>query len=172
MDPDRFERCVILAVDDEDDDIELMRLLFQKAGITLPVQVFRRGEDLIQALTAVMAKPGDSALPLLCFLDVKMPSMNGHELLEWIRTRPQLDRLAVIMLSSSDHPVDVKQAAAGGAQCYLAKYPQPQTLRRVLEEAERRSRRADSARDEWFQLPDNLLLRYADGDFGATNRGI
>jgi two-component system response regulator len=164
MNPDSLQRCVILAVDDEDDDIELMQFLFRKAGITLPVEVFRSGEDLIDVLTAVLAKPGEPALPLLCFLDVKMPSINGHELLRWIRTHPQLDGIAVVMLSSSEHPVDVKQAAEGGAQCYLAKYPQPETLKRVLAEAEHRSSRGAAARKEWFRLPDNLLLRYGDGE--------
>src|SRR5688572_1720582 len=124
METHRHQRSVILAVDDDDDDIDLMRLLFRKAGVTHPVQVYRQGEALIDALTALVATPGRD-LPLLCFLDVKMPSINGHELLRWIREQPPLDRLAVVMLSSSEHPEDIRHAAQGGAQCYLAKYPQP-----------------------------------------------
>src|SRR4051812_16931113 len=151
-------RSVILAVDDDEDDIDLMKLLFRKAGISEPLEVFRKGEDLVAALSAVLKKSVEAVIPLLCFLDVKMPSMGGHELLRWIRQQPELDTLSVVMLSSSEHPEDVKAAADGGAQCYLAKYPQPAVLKQVLEEAER-VHRAPAAK-EWFGLTSNLLLRW------------
>ncbi len=154
------QRGVILAVDDDEDDIDLMRLLFRKAGVTHPLEVHRRGEDLMASLSAVLKKSVEAVLPLLCFLDVKMPSASGHEILRWIRSQPELDRLSVVMLSSSDHPEDVKQAAIGGAQCYLAKYPQPAVLRRVIEEAERLSEAGAAVAKEWFGLPANLLLRW------------
>ena len=152
-------KSVILAVDDDDDDIDLMRILFRKAGVTHPVEVFQQGEDLMDALTAKVAESPE-ALPLVCFLDVKMPSISGHEVLRWIRQQPQLDGVAVIMLSSSEHPEDVKQAAEGGAQCYLAKYPDPSVLKRVLDEAEHMSNSGAPVSKEWFGLPANLLLRW------------
>jgi CheY-like chemotaxis protein len=160
METDSYQRSIIMAVDDDDDDVTLMRLLFRKAGITQPVEVYSRGEDMIDALTELMKKSVRSVLPLLCFLDVKMPTVNGHELLQWIRKHPALDPLAVVMLSSSEHPEDVKQAALGGAQCYLAKYPHPTVLRRVLDEAERLSTSGVDTCKEWFGLPANLLLRW------------
>jgi two-component system, response regulator len=152
------QRGVILAVDDDEEDIELMQLLFRKAGVTRPIEVYRRGEDLVAALSDAIKKSLTADLPLLCFLDVKMPSINGHELLRWIRSQPELDHVSVVMLSSSDHPTDVKEAAKGGAQCYLAKYPQPAVLRSVIDEAERVT--ASSAAGEWFGLPANLMLRW------------
>ena len=152
-------KSVILAVDDDDDDIDLMRILFRKAGVTHPVEVFQQGEDLMDALTAKVAESPE-ALPLVCFLDVKMPSISGHEVLRWIRQQPQLDGVAVIMLSSSEHPEDVKQAAEGGAQCYLAKYPDPSVLKRALDEAEHMSNSGAHVSKEWFGLPANLLLRW------------
>jgi CheY-like chemotaxis protein len=159
MEPHRHQRSVILAVDDDDDDIDLMRLLFRKAGVVNPVEVYRHGEHLIEALTALLTKPPEE-IPLVCFLDVKMPTINGHELLRWIRKQPQLDALAVVMLTSSEHPEDVKQAAHGGAQCYLAKYPHPTVLKSVLDEAERVTAGGVQASAEWFGLPANLLLRW------------
>ena len=158
--PSTSQRQVILAVDDDEDDIDLMRLLFRKAGVVYPIEVYRRGEDLIEALSALMKRSVQSVLPLLCFLDVKMPSINGHEVLNWIRKHPQLDPVSVVMLSSSEHPDDVKRAAEGGAQCYLAKYPHPSVLKRVFEEAERLSAVGAAACKEWFGLPANLLLRW------------
>jgi CheY-like chemotaxis protein len=151
-------RSVIVSVDDDEDDIDLMRLLFRKAGIAHPVQVYQRSDEMISALSAFLKKSVKAALPLLCFLDIRMPGMGGHEILQWIRRHPQLDSVSVVMLSASDHPDDVKRAAEGGAQCYLAKYPQPAVLRRVVEEAERVAE--NGAAREWFGLPANLLLRW------------
>lgn len=156
-------RSVILAVDDDEDDIDLMRLLFRKAGVSFPMEIYRRGEDLMDALTALVGnvrKSVEAAFPLLCFLDIKMPSISGHEVLRWIRQQPELNALAVVMLSSSEHPEDIRRAADGGAQCYLAKYPQPLVLKRVLDEAQRISDSGVAIAQEWFGLPANLLLRW------------
>jgi CheY-like chemotaxis protein len=150
-------RTIILAVDDDEDDIDLMRLLFRKAGVKYPVEVYRKGEHLVNALSA---QSSATATPLLCFVDVKMPTMNGHELVRWIRQQSRLDHLAIVMLSSSEHPEDVRQAAENGAQCYLAKYPHPSVLQRVMEEAERISMNGVAVCKEWFGLPANLLLRW------------
>ena len=157
--PPEPSRSIIVAVDDDEDDIDLMRLLFRKAGVNHPIDVYRRGEDLMSALSGFVKKSVEAAvMPLLCFLDVKMPCVSGHEILRWIRQQPQFDGLAVVMLSSSEHPDDVKQAADNGAQCYLSKYPQPAVLRRVINEAERLGA-ADIAQ-EWFGIPANLMLRW------------
>lgn len=151
-------RNVILSVDDDEDDLHLMKLLFRKAGVENPMQVYRRGDEIIASLSALLKRSVKAVMPLLCFLDIKMPVLDGHQVLEWIRKHPQLDPISVVMLSNSEHPEDVKRAAEGGAQCYLAKYPQPAVLRRVIDEA---ARVADQGPDgEWFGLPANLLLRW------------
>lgn len=154
------QRSIIVAVDDDEDDIDLMRLLFRKAGIEHPIDVYRRGEDLIATLSGMLKKSVNAVMPLLCFLDVKMPCVSGHEVLRWIRGQRPLDALSVVMLSSSEHPDDIKQAAENGAQCYLAKYPQPAVLKRVVDEAERVTSVAPVPAREWFGLPANLLLRW------------
>lgn len=159
--PSNPQRKVILAVDDQQDDIELMKILLRKAGVTYPVEVYHRGEDMMESLTALMKKSVGAVLPLLCFLDVKMPHIDGHELLRWIRQQPQLDPVSVVMLSTSEHPKDIKDAARGGAQCYLAKYPQPAVLKRVLAEAERIASLGVAAAKEWFGIPANLMLSTA-----------
>lgn len=146
---------IIVAVDDDGDDADLLRLLLRKAGLPNPLEIYREGEEIIHALSALLHESVNAMRPLLCFLDVKMPAMNGHDILRWIRGKPELDRLPVIMLSSSEHPRDVTQAAQGGAQCYLAKYPQPAVLKQVVAEASRFVQGAPAA--ECFQIPGNLL---------------
>jgi CheY-like chemotaxis protein len=154
------QRSVILAVDDDEDDIDLMKLLFRKAGVEHPIEVYRRGEDLMDALSDILKKSANAFLPLLCFLDIKMPQISGLEVLRWIREQQPLDTIAVVMLSSSEHPEDIKQAAGLGAQCYLSKYPQPAVLKRVIEEAEQMLSRHNGMAKEWFGLSANLLLRW------------
>ena len=61
------------------------------------------------------------ALPHLALLDLKMPRVNGFELLTRIRREPTLRRLPVVVLSSSNHAIDVKQAYDSGANSYLVK---------------------------------------------------
>jgi CheY-like chemotaxis protein len=151
-------RRVIVAADDDEDDIDLLRLLFRKAGIKHSFEVFRKGEEVIAALTASINESSSSP-PLLCFLDVKMPAMNGLDILQWIRDQPALERLPVVMLSSSDHPADVEAALRLGAQCYLAKYPQPAVIQAVVAAAERYATGASA--NECFTMPSNLLRQPA-----------
>lgn len=150
-------RQILLAVDDDEDDTDLLRLLLRKAGVTQPAEFFRHGEQLIASLKELVVGEARAAmLPLLCFLDVKMPAMTGHDVLRWIRSQRALDRMPVVMLSSSEHPRDIREAAEQGAQCYLSKYPQPAVLREVVDEAERFALGAPA--DECFRTPMNLLL--------------
>ncbi|MDO8540523.1 MAG: response regulator [Opitutaceae bacterium] len=150
------DASIIVAVDDDADDVNLLQLLLRKAAVPHPIQFFRAGEEVIATLSAFVQGSMKAIRPLLCFLDVKMPAMTGHDVLRWIRTQSALDGLPVIMLSSSDDPQDIKQALQCGAQCYLAKYPQPAILREVIREAERFCQGVPAS--ECFRMPTNLLL--------------
>jgi chemotaxis family two-component system response regulator Rcp1 len=146
----------ILALEDDRDDTDLLRILLRKAGFPDALEVYREGEAVITALTKVVQNSLKAVRPLLCFLDIKVPPLSGHDVLRWIRGQPQLDQLPVVMLSGSEHPRDIQQAAQHGAQCYLTKYPQPGLLKQVVLEAERFSQ--GSAAEECFCFPANLLL--------------
>ena len=99
-----FDTPIVLAVDDDVDDTDLLRLLLRKAGVPNPVEIYREGEEIIEALTKVAQSSLKAIKPLLCILDVKMPGMTGHEVLRWIRSQRALDAMPVVMLSSSGHP--------------------------------------------------------------------
>jgi len=54
-------------------------------------------------------------------LDLKMPRINGFEVLEWVRQQPGLKRLPITVLTSSDAPQDINRAYDLGANSYLVK---------------------------------------------------
>ena len=147
---------LIVGCDDDADDIDLLRLLLRKAGIDQQVEFYCDGAQVISSLSRCLEESLKVLRPLLCFLDVKMPALTGFDVLKWIRSNPELNPVPVVMLSSSEHPDDIRRAAQGGAQCYLAKYPQPAVLRQVVDEAERFGLGAPA--DECFRMPNNLLL--------------
>ena len=146
----------ILAVDDDRDDTHLLRLLLRKAELPNPVQIYRDGERVIGFFSRLLKQSLDVMCPLLCFLENQTSTISGHEVLRWIRAQPELDHLPVVMLSGSEHPRDIQAAAQAGAQCYLAKYPQPRILQQIVADAERFSH--GSPADECFRIPTNLLL--------------
>jgi len=146
----------IFALEDDHEDSELLRILLRKAGHLDRVQFFPDGEDIVQALTKLIENSVKAVKPLLCLLDIRLPSLGGLDVLRWIRSQPALDRVPVVMLSSSEHPRDIQHAMQSGAQCYLTKYPQPRILREVIDDAERFA--SGSPAEECFRTPNNLLL--------------
>ena len=106
----------ILHVEDNPDDVMLVGLAFRKAGSPATLEVATDGEKAIAAL-------GNSpnSLPACVLLDIKLPSISGFDVLSWIRGQPRFKRLPVIMLTSSSLPSDINRAYDLGANSYLVK---------------------------------------------------
>jgi CheY-like chemotaxis protein len=113
----------ILHVEDNADDVMLIELAFRKAGIELPLEVVTDGDKAIAALTQRIATP-----PVCALIDIKLPSLSGLDVLAWIRKQPGLKRLPVIILTSSLLPDDINQAYDLGANSYLVKPPDLESL--------------------------------------------
>jgi len=114
----------ILHVEDNSDDVMLTALAFRKAGVAAKLEVASDGERAITALK----NDSDSARLACVLLDIKLPSISGFEVLEWIRGQPGLRRLPVIMLTSSLLPSDVNRAYDLDANSYLVKPPDLESL--------------------------------------------
>lgn len=122
----------ILIVDDDPDAVALTKHALTKAGIKTQIDVMEDGEDAITYLKARLAE-GDHALPLLLFLDLKMPGTDGFQVLDWIRSQPRLRRLLTVVLSSSTNNRDVDKAYALGAKTYFGKYPVASDVRTLFQ---------------------------------------
>jgi len=113
----------ILHIEDNPDDVMLVGLAFNKAGASAKLEVATDGEKAIAAL-----QRSSDSLPACVLLDVKLPSISGFEVLSWIRSQPRFKRLPVVMLTSSLLPSDINRAYDLGANSYLVKPPELDSL--------------------------------------------
>lgn len=114
---------LVLLVEDNPDDAFLLQRAFRKGGFNAEIQVIKDGEAAIAYLRGdgVHADRTRSPLPALVLLDLKLPRKDGFEVLAWLRARPGLGRLPVVVLTSSREQADVDRAYALGANAYFVK---------------------------------------------------
>jgi len=113
----------ILMVDDSKDDVFLLCRAFEKAGLDNSILHVSDGQEAVEYLSGENGFEDRSRYPLpkLMLLDVKMPRRDGFDVLQWLLTRKDLEKLPVVMFSSSSEPEDVEKAMALGATDYLSK---------------------------------------------------
>jgi CheY-like chemotaxis protein len=119
---DNFNYTILL-VEDEENDALLVKMAFQKNNIPNPVQWVRDGLEAIAYLNGQgeFADRNRYPFPEVLILDLKMPRMNGLELLAWIRDHPEFRVIPTIIMSASRLDADVEKAYALGANTYMIK---------------------------------------------------
>jgi CheY-like chemotaxis protein len=117
------DQAIILLVEDREDDILLVRKAFQKGDICNPMQIVRDGEEAIHYLAGEgkYSNRAEYPLPDLILLDLKMPKVDGFDLLNWIRRQDGFANIPVVVLTASDAIRDVNRAYALGANSFLVK---------------------------------------------------
>jgi len=117
------ERALILIADDSEDDITVIRKAFQKAFIPNPLYAVKSGEEAIAYFKGegLYSNRDEYPLPDLLLLDLKMPGIDGFDVLRWIRQQPTLSATRVVVLTGSDHIRDVNQAYQLGANSFMVK---------------------------------------------------
>jgi CheY-like chemotaxis protein len=117
------DRAVILVVEDQEDDIFLVRKAFKNAGVPNPIHVVRDGQEALDYLSGQgkYAHRDEYPLPDLILLDLKMPRMDGFQVLQWLRQQTGISAIPVIVLTSSDQVWEINTAYALGANSFLVK---------------------------------------------------
>jgi CheY-like chemotaxis protein len=108
----------ILLAEDSEDDAYFFQRAFRKTATNCSLLRAGNGKLAVDALSKAAA---ESSLPLLMFLDLKMPVMSGFEVLEWLKSANLPGKFKVIVLSGSNDDADRARAFSLGAAEYLVK---------------------------------------------------
>jgi CheY-like chemotaxis protein len=118
----------ILQVEDDAQAVVLRQQAFQRAGIRHPVEVMTDGQRAIDYLAGKASSPDGKPMPVphLVLLKMKLPHLPGMEVLQWIRSQPNLRSVVVIALSCWEHHSDLERAYELGANSCVVLPSEPE----------------------------------------------
>ena len=118
-----MDRRVILLVEDNPDDVILTLRAFKKNNILNPIVVARDGVEALDYLFGLDSHAGRdvAVLPAVMLLDLKLPRLDGLEVLRRVRSDPRTKLLHVVVLTSSREDQDIVQSYMLGANSYIRK---------------------------------------------------
>src|SRR3954454_2203330 len=118
-----MNRVVVLHVDDDPNDRLLLQHACNKAALDLVLSSVCDGDEAIAYLEGCdkFKDRDEFPLPNLLLLDLKMPRINGFEVIAWVRKQQNLRFLPIVVLSSSSHDADLRRAYEMGVNSYLVK---------------------------------------------------
>jgi two-component system response regulator len=111
-----MEKRPILLVEDSADDQELISRALRRANVANPVIFANDGQEALYVLHGE-----GQPLPALVLLDLKLPRINGFEVLAKVRAHPRTKNLPVVVLSSSSEMEDINESYDIGANSYIRK---------------------------------------------------
>jgi CheY-like chemotaxis protein len=121
MDKTKMTNAILLA-EDNPSDLELTQLALEKCVLPNPVIIARDGEEVMDYLlrrNAHASRPPGN--PALILLDLKMPKLDGIEVLKAIRFDPQLASIPVVVLTHSALEADIHRSQILGIDKYIVK---------------------------------------------------
>lgn len=127
---------LLLLVEDDPNDVLLFQRALRKVRSGTKVLVARDGDEAVR-LVAGQEEISDRTkhpLPTHVVLDFKLPRRSGLEVLDWIRSRPEIRDLPVVVLSSSKEPSDLRRAEKAGIGRYFVNPPGFDDLLEIVKE--------------------------------------
>jgi two-component system, response regulator len=114
---------VILLVEDNPSDVELTKRAFSRSRVANELVVVEDGQEALDYLFGVGAFAGRDTqqMPTLILLDIKLPKVDGLEVLKIIRGDPRTRRLPVVILTSSSEEQDIGTGYDLGVNSYIRK---------------------------------------------------
>jgi len=117
------DRHIILLVEDNADDVELTRRAFEKSNIANEIVVAGDGQDALDYLFVTGACAGRDPIMMaaVVLLDLKLPKINGLEVLRRVRADDRTKLLPIVILTSSNEELDRINGYGLGANSYVRK---------------------------------------------------
>ena len=118
-----MEQKIILLAEDNPDDVELTMRAFKKNNIMNKFVVTKDGEETLDYLFGTGKHVGrdENNLPVVILLDLKLPKIDGLEVLKHIRQHQALKLMPVVILTSSNEEKDIVESYSLGANSYVRK---------------------------------------------------
>jgi two-component system response regulator len=107
----------LVLVEDNPDDLELMMRAFRADDVRCDIRVARDGAEAIEMLLGST----DTSPPAVVLLDLKLPGIDGFDVLRRVRADPRTRSLPIVILTSSIEPDDLNKAYWLGANSYVRK---------------------------------------------------
>ncbi|MDX2100859.1 MAG: response regulator [Leptolyngbyaceae cyanobacterium bins.59] len=111
----------ILLVEDDPNDVELIQLALESYNFVNHMDVVMDGEQALQYLQSYTGTSPSLTLPRLVLLDLKLPKIDGLEVLRAIREHPDTRELVVVVMTSSAEHRDLTACYELGVNSYIVK---------------------------------------------------
>jgi CheY-like chemotaxis protein len=131
-----LDQVSVLLAEDDENDIFLMRRAFERVGVPNPLFVVQNGQEAINYLSGTGQYQDRNKFPMpgLLLLDLKMPWMDGFDVLKWLRAHREFDTLPVVVLTSSKLQGDIDKSREYGVYDYRVKPQSFDDLMRLLDD--------------------------------------
>ncbi len=130
----------ILIAEDEPGDRLLLERALSKSDFDISVHSVSDGREALDYLKRISRYRNGTRLahplPTLLLLDLKMPEVNGFEVLKWVRKHPRLCDIQVVVFTASEEPKDMRQSYEAGADAYIVKPQDPDEFMDVVRSME------------------------------------
>lgn len=132
-----MKNVFILLVEDNEDDVFFFQRAMKRAGIQAIIHNVPSGAEAIDYLAGLKkyANRAHHHLPHLVMLDILMPSVDGFQVLEWMRLQTNLKDIPVIVVSSSTNQAHVERAKNAGANGFVTKLAEAEPMGDALQKA-------------------------------------
>ena len=114
------EVCILIAEDDEG-HAALIKKNLKRSGISNEIIRFRDGQEVLDFFKGTHENAFEKEKPYLLLLDIRMPKIDGVEVLRTIKQDEQLRTIPVIMITTTDDPREVERCHNIGCSNYIAK---------------------------------------------------
>jgi two-component system response regulator len=111
----RYRPVRVLVVEDSPDDVAIAQRAFGRSAIANELLLARDGQEAVDAVMEEGVEPD------LILLDIKLPRLNGHDVLRRVRAQERFAALPIVMLTASQRDEDVLESYRLGANSYIQK---------------------------------------------------